>query len=180
MTNVRRMLSDEERAEYDALLYDATHHRDGSRRKSAEVGERFRDLLRDARQAGREWAGWVMDDAMLSGLLKAANRWCKERQVIETPIGERLVTKPAAYGIRRKTADGVMEQLTLGWGEMTEADLDQLIAARTTQILAESDTVTVAKKLKALLVSTGKTPVSEALASLGISLESYLATELAA
>lgn len=175
MTTVRRMLSDEERAEYDALLYDATHHRDGARRKSAEVGDRFRELLHDAAQSGRQWADWVMDDAMIAGLLKAANRWCKERQVIETPIGERLVTKPAAYGIRRKTTDGVMEQLTLGWGEMTEADLDQLIAARTTQILAESDTVTIAKRLKALLVRTGKAPVAEALAALGMDLETFLA-----
>lgn len=176
MTEVRRMLSDEERAEYDALLYEATHHSDGKRRKTREIGPRLQTLLNDAEQAGRRWAGWVLDDALLTGLQATARKWSSTREVIETIIGERIVRKPAAYGIRRARSDGGQDFLRAGWGEMTAEDLDQLISSRGAQIAAERDTVTIARKLKKLLTETGKTPVSVALESLGVDLTTYLAS----
>lgn len=180
MTEIRRMLDDEERAEYDALFYAALHDEYGKRRKSRDIAPEMHRLLIDAQKAGRKWASWVLDDAVMAGLGSAARRWASIREVIETVIGERIVRKPAAYGIRRARADGKQEFLRASWGEMTEADLDHLIAARGAQIAAEADTVTIARKLRKLIRDTGKAPVAEALKSIGMSLDEYLATELAA
>lgn len=174
MTNIRRMLDADERAEYDALFYEASYDADGKPRATAEVGDEMLRLLHDAEKAGRKWATWILDDALLAGLRASARKWCSTKEVIQSVIGERIVTKPAAYGIKRRGDGGVQQYLRAGWGDMTEEDLDQLIGARATQIAAEQDTITIARKLKALVRRAGKSPVSAALAELGISLDEYL------
>ena len=72
----RRMLSAEERAEYDALLYEAGYDTDGQRRPSGEIGDRMHRLLADAVQAGRTWAGYVIDDDARREIGRAS---CRER-----------------------------------------------------------------------------------------------------
>lgn len=175
MTDIRRMLDGDERAEYDRLFYDALKRPDGSRRKANEIGPEMHRLLIDARKAGRKWASWVLDDAVIAGLGSMAKRWAATKEVIETVIGERVVTKPAAYGIRRKQSGGGAEQLRLGWADMTEEDLDQLVASRSSQVAAENDTIAFALKCKALIRRTGKSPLSEALAAIGITFDEFLA-----
>lgn len=180
MTEVRNTLSPEERVEYDEMFYAATHDDLGKRRKPADVGVELLRLLRDAEQAGRQWATWIIDDATLTGLKKSAMRWAGTKEIIQTPVGERTVTKPAAYGLKRQAANGAIEQLRLGWDEMTSADLRQLMESRSTQIEAERDTIAIAARFVALLERTGVEPVGDALKSLGITMAQFLADGQAA
>lgn len=60
--------SDDDHAEYEALMAEACGDPQGGRKATAETAERIHALLLDAEQAGRRWATQVLDDAVRSGL----------------------------------------------------------------------------------------------------------------
>lgn len=171
----RNMLSPQERKDYDALVFDATHHPDGSMRKSSEIGVEFRRLLVDAQQAGHEWAAWVLDDALIDGLRARGVKWSRSRDYVETPFGGKFVRKPDRMAVARKEpGTGEQYQQQTAWADMTRGDLHALIDGRLSQINAERATIQIARKLLELLDRVGVDRVAEALDRIGASLEDFL------
>lgn len=179
--DVRRLLSPEELADYEELMYQATHLEGGARRPSAEIGPEMLRLLDDAIQAQRPWATWVKEGATLSGLRSHGVKWVNARERLTTALnGVREISKAAARGVRRKDAQGrAVHQQTL-WEDMFEDDLAQIARRAGGQILAERENIAIARRLSDLIARTGRMPVSEALASIGMSLEEFLGQEDAA
>lgn len=175
MSDVRRMLSDDERSEYDALFYAATHYKDGKRRKSAEIGREMLRLLRDAEQAERPWANWVMEDALVDGLRSKAIRWCNAKEIVETIIGGRVVKKAAAYGIRKRDAEtGRTEWTRPIWPDMGRDELIQVISASVVRSAAEAELAATARRLLKLVDETGAETVADALELKEVTLEEFL------
>jgi hypothetical protein len=134
----------------------------------------------DAVQAQREWAQWILDDAVLDGLRARGRKWCKEREVVTATVGVRTVTKPDAMSIRRKNKDGAVEHQPTLWPDMTADDLKQVILSSAKLVVANQDNIAIARRLLNLCEKTGIEPVSEALRSIGMSMDTFLNQEVAA
>ncbi|MPZ66199.1 MAG: hypothetical protein GEU83_12020 [Pseudonocardiaceae bacterium] len=178
MADVRRMLSSEEREEYDELFYYGTHYRDGKRRKPAEIGPKLLDLLRDAEQARKPWASWTLEDALTDGLRAKGNQWCNTKEIVLAHLGGKIVRKAAAYGTRaRNPKSGKSEWQRPLWEHMSRDDLIQVIEASTVRSAAEDELRAVARRLLALVDETGSGTVPEALEAKGVTLAEFLALD---
>lgn len=178
----RKHLSPEEREEYDALLYEAGYDESGDRRPSSEIGDRMHKLLGDAVQAGRIWAGYVVDDDACAGHLTRFKRWDKGRTLMEVNHQSVIVKRAAVMGVRRRDAEtGVIYHQQVIYPEMT---WDELVGVmESAQVRIASDRITVGTCTK-LLVLKMRCPESvgpaDACAQLGIDMQSYLVSEEAA
>lgn len=179
MSEIRRMMSSEERAEYDDLLYDATHYEDGEKRPSKDRGHRLHDLLVDAEKAERPWATWVREAGEVRGLSGLAGEFLKLQEVIQTPIGERVVTKSAVMGVKR-IAKGHVEDQQVLWEEMTRDDLQHVIQLAAKHATAARDRIAIGRMLLGLLDETGMNSVPLALESIGKTFDEFLIGDLAA
>lgn len=174
------ILSPAEREEYDGLMYDAGHDEHGNLLPSGEIKERMHGLLLDAVQAGRTWAQFVLDDDAREGHLKRHKRWRDRKEFVSTAFGGGFATKPAAMSIRRvSTADAsAVWQPTL-WQDMTRAELLQIVTGSQMRARAEQVTISIARRLIALLDETGAESVSTALEAKGTSIDEFLLDEAA-
>lgn len=171
----REMLSESERAEYDALLRDAGYDGD-KRRPSAEVGPRMHELLLDAVQAGREWARWVLTDDANAGHLSRFKRWARTRDVVSTPFGDRVVKRSAAMSVRRTDPEtGADFWQPTFWADMTHDDLVAVRTGSRSRIESERIILSIVAALDAILGETGCATVAEALARKGTTIEAWLA-----
>lgn len=172
----REMLSDTERAEYDALMQDAGYDSQGKRRPSAEVGPRMHELLVDAVKAGRRWATWVLEDDAAAAHLSRFKRWANTRITVTTPVGERLVKRSAAMSVKRTdpTTGADFWQPTF-WADMTHDDLVSVRTGARTRIESERITLSIVAALDAILTETGCDTVAEALVRKGTTIDAWLA-----
>lgn len=169
------ILTPEERAEYDALLYESGYDDQGNKRPSAEIGPWMHALLENAERAGRSWAGWVIADDVEVGHLSRFKRWDRVRQVVNTRHGDQVVLRSAVMAVQCQNAEtGKRYWQDTFWRDMGRAELmDVLLASR---VRSESEEITqaTAARLLRLLDETGCALVSEALASIGMTIDEYL------
>lgn len=175
MTDIRRMLSDQERAEYDDLLYTARFHDDGTSRPTGEIGERMHALLEDATQAQKPWAQWVMDDDARAGHVNRSKRWDRVRRVVSTRAGDVIVKRSAIQAIKRLDKEtGAMFWEDAHWADMNADDLSQIINGGEQRIQSAKEVTGIARSLLGLIDSTGQGTVADALESIGVSIDDYL------
>lgn len=175
MTNIRRLLSKEERAEYDSLFFSAKFYDDGTARPSHEIGDRMHELLLDAIQAGRLWAQWVMDDNARSGHIKALKAWDRQRQPVSTKVGDQIVKRSSVQAVKRLDQETkAMFWEDTKWVDMSPDDLAQIINGSEQRIQSSKEVAGIARSLLALVNSTGAKTVAEALQAKGVSIDDYL------
>lgn len=171
-----KILTSEEREEFDTLLYDAGYDPDGKPFPSHLIGPRAVASLLAAVQAQREWAQWVLDDMTTSGALKRWRKWNKQRDVITVKGKSYTVTKPAAIGVRRRDPAGKAYFQPVLWEDLTRDELEQIIARSAKQIDSERSTIATAKRLLKLMTRVPEAnKVSEAAAAVGTTTEAFLA-----
>lgn len=173
-----KILTPEERVEYDELLFEAGHDADGKPRPSHEIGARVVAMLREAAfQAQRPWAGYVLEDMAAAGALARWKKWNATREVV-TVAGETFTTtKPAAMSVRRRDGEsGKTYYQTTLWADMTRAQLAEIVDRTSKSIKTEQLTIATARRLLEVLdrAPTAQT-VGEAMAELGTTTETYLA-----
>lgn len=179
--NIREMLSPEEREEYDALLVEAGLDDNGLPRESAEIGPRMHDLLMDAAQAGRAWAGWVIRDDAEDGHLRRFKGWLKQEKRHKVLYDGVIVSRAAVRGITRKKDDGSTMHQLFEWRDMSWMDIEAQIAEASLRIRSERITISTARKLLALRDrAPGAATPAEAAKLLGLELDDYLLSEEAA
>lgn len=177
--NIRNMLSAEERAEYDALVFEAGFYEDGTRRPSHEIADRFHDLLLDAVQAKRPWAQWVLDEDARAGHLRRFKGWDRIRHPVQTRKGGRVIRLSGVQALRRRDP----ETEALFWqdtelGDMDSDDLDSVIEGMRGKIEPLTYNLETAKSLRELLDGQPKgTRVKTVLAGRGLTINQYLLGE---
>jgi hypothetical protein len=177
----RKHLSPEERAEYDALLYDAGYDEHGDRRPSGEIGDRVHDLLADAVRAGRAWAGYVIDDDARMGHLARFKRWDKVRALIEVNHQSVIVKRSAVMGVKRRDAEtGASYDQQVLYAEMSWSEVVYVMESAQVRISSEQITVGTCTKLLALKLRCPESAgPADACVRLGIDMQDYLTEETA-
>lgn len=174
-TSIRNMLSIEERAEYDALVFEAGFDQVGRRRPSHEIGDHFHELLLNAIQAKRPWAQWVMDEDARAGHIRRFKAWDRTRHPVHTRDGDRVVRSSGVQAVRRRDAETeAMFWQDVELEDMTPADLDSVIAGMDSKIAPLVFNREIARSLRALVEQTGAATVREALNLRGTSMDDYL------
>lgn len=176
------VLSPEERAEFDDLMYEAGFDEHGKPLPSGEIQVRVVQALRTAAdQAHRSWARYVLDEMTAAGAMARWRAWSKRREVV-TVAGESYVTtKAAAMGVRKQSPDGRTYYQMTFWADMTREELRQVIDRSAKEVESERQTIALARRLLALLdrAPEAKT-VAEAAEKAGVELEQYLGNAEAA
>lgn len=169
-------MSPEERDEYDALMYEAGRDTSGKPYPSGEIGPRVHTLLTDAEQAGRQWATWVIEDDTITGHLARYKGWSRKREVVQTPVGDRVVRRSAVMSLRRKDSEtGERLWQPTFYLDMSRDDLLAVIADARMRINSERITISTGTALVALLDETSMETVGDALTLKGLTLEEWLA-----
>jgi uncharacterized Ntn-hydrolase superfamily protein len=175
VSEIRNLLGEEERAEYDDLMFKARFYDDGKSRPSHEIADRMHDLLEDAIQAGRQWAQWVMDDDARAGHLSRSKKWDRSRRFILTREGEVIVKRSAVMAIQRRNPDTQETGwFDTEWVDMTVDELMQVITESRRRQESARETVAIARKLVRLINEAGVETVGEALEQRGMSIDEYL------
>lgn len=174
-----RMLSPEERAEYDALLFDATHDELGEVLPTKEFGPRMRDALAAALAAGREWVQWLMDDDLESAFQRRAKVWLRESETVDVSGGESVIMrKSARMGVRRKieaTGESLFRQIR--WEDLTVEDLWQILKSASARRASEAVTIATARRFLDLCEEQQAQSTRAALKASGQSLDDFLVTD---
>ena len=89
----RKMLSDEERAEYDAMFEAACYDAAGSFRSTREAAPILLGSIKDAIQAHRVWASYLHDSFVMIGYQAAVRRWQNEQKKHKTLIDGKFVSR---------------------------------------------------------------------------------------
>ena len=166
-------LTPEERQMYEDMLYDAIILPDGSNRPTIEAGQRLFDALDHAADT-YEWAHELIAVAARKSLGTTAKEWAKSQELIDTPFGQRTVTKSARLAVKRRNKDGArVDQLTL-WEAATTADLTALINRNSQMRDGLEVDISIAVKLLQLCQKHGVENVHDALNAEGTDLQSYL------
>lgn len=103
---MKRYMSDDERAEFEALLRETIGDPNNGGKFIGERAVALRDGLLDAEQAGRKWATMVLDDALIDGLSKLAKGWLKRLSVVLVAFDGTVVGKATRVGRKVKRNDG--------------------------------------------------------------------------
>jgi hypothetical protein len=169
-----RMLSTEERAEYDQIVYDAIHDGNGEVRPTAEFGSRFRQGLEHAESIGRTWPRWLMDEMVDTGLQRRAKEWLKAQEFVSISNGKSgIITKAARIGVLRRFGASSGYQQVL-WSELTVDDLIEVVESASKRRRAEAVNISTARRLLALCRTHHVSTVGEALDLEGASLNEFL------
>lgn len=178
----RKTLSAEERAEYDALLYEAGYDEYGQRRPSGEIGDRMHRLLVDAVQAGHAWASYVIDDDAQRGHVSRFKRWDKVRTPMQVNHQSVIVKRSAVMGVvRRDVETGAAYHQQALYADMTWSELVGVLEGAQGRIASDRITVGIGKKLLALKLRAPESiGPGDACERLGVDMYSYLASEEAA
>ena len=175
-----RSMNQDDRAEFDDLMFEAGLDDAGKPLPSHEIGERVRDALHKAAdQAHRGWARALLDDLERDACLKRWKAWHRRREVIEVGEGDAkqtvVTTKAAAMSVRRSSEEGTYFQATF-WRDMTRDELGQIIAGSSKRIASERRSIMVARRLLNLLDRVPEANTAgEAARALEVDLMSYLA-----
>lgn len=174
----RNIMSPEERAEYDLLMYDAGYDADGKPRPSHEIAERVIRMLREAvDQTHKPWAELILADILTVGARTQWRAWNREREVVTISGKTYTADKPAVMGIRKKDEETrrTYYQQTF-WADMTREELAQIIDGSSKRIASERVTIAAARRLLRLLdqVPEARTP-QEAADALDVELSNLLA-----
>lgn len=176
----RNIMSAEERAEYDLLMYDAGYDEDGKPRPSHEIADRVLQMLREAAdQTHKPWAELVLADILTVGARTQWRAWNREREVVTIAGKSYVADKPAVMGIRKKDEETrrTYYQQTF-WADMTREELAQIIDGSSKRIASERVTIAVARRLMRLLDQVpAAITASEAAEALGLQIDEYLATD---
>lgn len=174
-STIRNMLGTEERAEYDALVFEAGFDATGKRRPSHEIGEHFHNLLLDAIQAKRPWAQWVMDEDARAGHIRRFKGWDRTRHPVRTRHGEKVVRLSGVQALRRRDPETeAMFWQDTSLEDMTIDDLDSVIEGMSSRIAPLMYNRETARSLRALVTECETVTVGEALLSLGLTMDEYL------
>lgn len=174
-------LSPTERREYEDLLQDAGYDEFGMKRPSGDIADRMHAALESAFQAGRKWAEWALDDDARDGHLKRFTKWESTKHVVQTVDGDRIVTKRAIMGLRRRDPEtGAYTWVGAAWEVMDAEEVEQVILFAEKRIRAERVTVGTGKRLRRLMAETRTRKVRDALDLLGMTIDEALTVELAA
>lgn len=175
-------LSTAERAEVDAAVRDA--YIDGDRiRTHAEAVELFDAHIADAVQAHRIWAEALLDQWRRDGQAAfIARRWkALDGPVrMQDPKSGAVVLRNKRRGTKTVTAVGAERDVQLSLDLWDVAMLERGIIEATRRIDAERVTIANYRALLDLLSRTGSRYVSEALDSIGQSLDEFLAADVGA
>lgn len=175
MTEIRNMLSSEERAEYDDLMYTARFYDDGKSRPSGEIGDRMHALLLDAVKANRPWAEWVLEDDVRAGHRLRSKKWDRVRRYVLTKKGEVIAKRSAVMAIlRRHPITQEPGWFDTEWTDMDTDELLQVIAGARQRLESAKESVAIARRLLRLIDETGAETVGEALEQRGLSINEYL------
>lgn len=170
-----QLLSPAERREYAELLTEAGYDEHGRRRPSDEIGERTHMLLLDALQAGRQWAGWALEQDARAGHLARFKAWTKRKELVPMPDGERIVPRSALLGVTfvdPETGERRwrMEKLE----EMDRGQVMEVLACAERRVNSNRVIANSGRRLIGLLDATGKEKVSDALTAAGMTLAEAL------
>lgn len=174
MSDYRKMMSAEERAELDELLFEATHDVSGNQRPTAEFGYELQSLLSDADRAARPWAEWVIDSANLRGFTAICKGFLKQKTFIHTSFGDRIVTKSAFIGVKRNDTSGDPFDQQVLWEDLSRDDLQHVVRLAAKHATAARDRIAIGRLLLELLDQTGLDSVSAALAMTHKTLDEFL------
>ena len=166
-------LTPEERQVYEDMLYDAIVLPDGSCRPTIEAGQRMFDALEHAAST-YEWAHELIATAARKSLGSTARDWAKSQDLIDTPFGQRTVTKSARLAVKRRNKDGARVDQLMLWEAATTADLTALINRNAQMRDGLEVDISIAVKLLRLCRNHGVENVHDALNAEGTDLQSYL------
>lgn len=174
-SSIRNMLSAEERAEYDALVFEAGFDEHGKRRPSYEMGDRFHELLTDAIQAQRTWAKWVMDEDARAGHIRRFKSWDRTRHPVQTRDGERVVRLSGVQALRMRDPETqAMFWQDTSLEDMTEDDLSSVIEGMNSKMAPLMYNRETARSLRTLVQESEAATVGDALLAIGLTIDEYL------
>ncbi|MBV1869254.1 MAG: hypothetical protein KUG69_15330 [Marinosulfonomonas sp.] len=171
-------LTTDEHAEWVALLDTAN-----ARKADTQSARAYSviDLLEDAEQAQRKWAPTALRELAADGARSALKKRTKERSRVFVPVGTSVAHRSMRVGVRSQQADGSDVHQQKLFEEMTWAELDDHVQMLEQQLRSLGVTLAVDRKLIKL---RGRYPDSvgprDACAELGLSVEEFLAAEVAA
>lgn len=172
-------LTPEDRELYDDTMFDAVMSADGTTRPTQEIGRRLYDAMINLAGKGYEWAEEFIAACAITEAAVRAKKWAKEQRVIETPDGDKLVSKSGYVAAKRRDRSGSknVDQLIL-WETATLDDIEQVIRRDAQMINGLKIEMSTARFLRDLMIRTGTTVVSDGLAAEGWSdLDSYLRSQ---
>lgn len=170
----RKMLSDEERAEYDAMFEAACYDAAGSFRSTREAAPILLGSIKDAIQAHRVWASYLHDSFVMIGYQAAVRRWQNEQKKHKTLIDGKLVSKKDAIRLTKIVEGGRSAFQTSFIEDATAEDLQELIEATSTRVRSDRATIRDYTRMLDLIESTGESTVRGALKRVGKTLDEFL------
>jgi len=172
-------LTPEERELYNDTMFDAVMRSDGTSYPTQEVGQRLYDAMINLAAHGHAWADDFIAGCAISAAGKRAKEWAKQQALIETPDGDKLVSKSGYVAAKRRDRSGAknVDQMIL-WESATLGDIEHVIRRDAQMINGLKIEMSTARFLRDLMIRTGTTVVSDGLASEGWSdLNSYLSSQ---
>ena len=174
------MLSPEERELYDNTMYDAVMRPDGTAYPTREIGDRLYSQILNLAASGHDWAEDFIATCATQSMGRRGKEWAKSQSLIETPDGDRIVSKSALVATKRRSASGKkdVDQLVL-WEQASRDDLIQVIARDQRMAHGLGIEIATAKKLLDLINRHRCESVSDALSAAGITLQDFLDQDVA-
>lgn len=166
-------LPPEERQVYEDALFDAIVLPAGDCRPTHEAGQRLFDALEHLAST-YEWAHDLIAESARQMLGARARKWAKAQELIDTPFGERIVTKSARLAAKRRNKDGIKQDQLVLWENATTADLTDLINRNSQMRDGLQVDISIAIRLLRLCREYGVESVHEALNAAGMSLQEFL------
>lgn len=175
-------LSPEDRELYDDTMHDAVMRPDGTTYATQEVGRRLYEAMQNLSARGYDWAEDFIAMCAIANAGARGKKWAKEQKLIETPDGDRLVSKSGYVAVKRRDRSGArnVDQLTL-WESATIEEIELVIRRDSQMINGLKIEISTAKFLRDLMIRTSTSVVSDGLAAEGWSdLDSYLRSQASA
>ena len=188
----RKFLSPEERAEHDAQMEDAGYGAPiaglieetefgphlPTPYSSDQIKENLVHLNEDSRQAQRQWAHYLHDDALADGLLSHWKAWNNAERKLKVLHNGIVIPTRALRGVRRRDDFGAVVHQQEFWSEMTWDEVVQEIIKADAQISSFEVIKAIAAKLLKLKIRVPDSiSPGDACRRLGMDIESYLLDE---
>lgn len=178
----RNQLSNEERAEWDAVFDAACFDEFGKNIPTPQAAERLAKEVDQAIAMGKTWAEYLNDDARIVGFQKLIKPWQNLKHFHTTVTGEQKLVKRSNVARLRKRASGRVKAVIEAklWEDATADDLLQIAKAATSRMESEAITRRDALHCVSLIVEQDASTLGGALEAAGYaSLDSFLAEKAA-
>lgn len=173
-----KILSPEERAEVEALVVGSyVDAETGETRATSEAKAEFWSAVEQAQRAGRLWADVLIEEWAERGAGTFAAELWKRRDAFTTTVRGQQRVRALRRGKKIKREDGTsldVQASLLTWSIHDLREAMQAERMRATETRINLDTY---DRLARLCESTGCDMVTDALESVGMSLDEYLAAE---